>query len=175
MSESMFVSRWKTAGAPAALAGLATAMLLLGAGSAAAKDMTCGGRHGDCVTQCVIDNSTPEGGFRCERRVCDAQYDKCMRDSSGTGIIRGEGDRGPRGGGGKVGGKPGSKPGSKPGGTGSKPSRNENLISQGPKGWGNFGDGILGNSPLLPSRGPAATGAPVNAPVAPAAPPVIIR
>lgn len=173
MSESMFVSRWKTAGAPAALAGLATAMLLLGAGSAAAKDMTCGGRHGNCVTQCVIDNSTPEGGFRCERRVCDAQYDNCMRDSSGTGIIRGEGDRGPRGGGG--GGKSGGKPG-KSGGTGGKvgkPSRADNIISQGPKGWGvDLGGGILGHSPWLPGRGPAATGTPASAP---AAPPVILR
>jgi hypothetical protein len=176
MAESTFGAPRQSAGGITLLAGLTAVVVVLIAGSAAAKEMTCGGRHGNCVRQCVIDNSTPEGGFRCEQRVCDAQYDRCMRDSSGTGIIRGEGGRGPRegGGGGKTSGKPG-KPGGT-GGKGGKPGRDVNIISQGPKGWGgDIGDGILGNSPWLPSRGPAATGTPASAPAAPSAPPVILR
>ena len=177
MAESRFAAPRQSAGGISLLAGLTAVVVVLIAGSAAAKEMTCGGRHGNCVRQCVIDNSTPEGGFRCEQRVCDAQYDKCKRDSSGTGIIRGgEGGRGPRegGGGGKAGGKPGKSGGS--GVKAGKPSRSENLISHGPKGWDlDIGDGILGNSPWLPSRGPAATGTPASAPAAPSAPPVILR
>jgi hypothetical protein len=149
-------SMWK----PIVLAVVLTGLSSL-AESVAAKPMSrCQVKFSYCSERCIIRNSGDDKISACLSRTCDHQFQSCARDSGEdtdpnhdskgqTGPVGGKGGRGRR--------------------LASPPEKQDGIRVP-------LGGGILDHSGGFSSQGPSATGAPVSAPAAPAAPPpVIIR
>jgi hypothetical protein len=150
-------SMWKSGLSAVGLAGLTSLSVLFAAESAAAKPMTrCQTKFSYCSERCIMQYDGDKISA-CLTRTCNHQYQACARDSGEDNDPNHdrEGQSRPKG------GKGGRR-------LASPPERHDGIRL--PRG------GLLDNGGGLSSQGPSATGSPVSAPAAPAAPPpVIIR
>jgi hypothetical protein len=136
-------------------AGLASLALVYIVSPAAAKMTQCQVKHSFCSERCLMRANAEGQGDACIARTCDHQFRACARESGET--------NGPEGGFNS--------------GGGSRPGISHGDIRPNPpsRPGSPLGGGILtGGGGGMSHQGPAATGSPVTAPSAPAAP-VILR
>jgi hypothetical protein len=149
---------WKPVTTAAALASVASLVLLHGVETVDARQMTrCQLKHSYCAERCIMNNDGNSNISACFQRTCDHQYSACARASGESADVNH----------GNEGGRPRPSRGGGRSGFASGPASG----TTSPLGGGILENGGGG----LPQQGPASTGSPVSAPSAPAAPPVILR
>jgi hypothetical protein len=159
---SIVRSMRKPAASAVAVAALAWLGFVHSVEPVSAKQTRCQIKHSYCQERCIANNKhhsedSISKAAACGSRTCDHQFRACARESGEPSDPNHGYDR-PRG-------KPGKGGGKREAASSPAPKQSPHVL----------GGGILQNGGGFSQQGPAATGAPVSAPSAPAAPPVILR